>query len=245
MKNSVRGIVLRNPVRHTDRADILTVYSPEKGRLSVVVPAGGGRTVRHRKAAFMPLSIIEFQMRESSGAERLARASSVSLLITYRTLYFEPVKSAVTMMLSEFLNRLLRDTVPDPLMYRYITESMILLDDISDARRIANFHLSFLSGLTVFAGISPDVSSYSPVSFFDMEAGRYVTLPPAHRNFLIGEEAKMPLLLSRMNYKNFHRFRFTREQRRRVLEGILKYFGLHFPGLDHLNSTEVVFGLFG
>lgn len=244
MKTKVTGLVLRPPVKHNDRSDILNVLSPQHGRLGVVVPAGGGRTARIRKAALMPLSIIEFQLPASVSSIQLSRASSITSVYTYKTLYFDPVKRSIVMLLSEFLNRFLRDATPDELMYRYISDSVILLDDLTDERRLANFPIAFLSGLATFAGVTPDVSAYSAVSVFDMSAGRYTTMLPPHRNILRGEEARLPLLLVRMNYANQHRFRFTRTERRRILDGILQYFGLHFPGVDNINSPDVLFGLF-
>lgn len=244
MKQKVQGIVLRPPVRHSDRADILTVYSSEYGRLSVVVPAGGGRTVRQRKAAFMPLSLIEFNLPASNPTEgTLKRASDFSLLVAYRTLYFDPVKSSLAMFLSEFLNRLLRDSSPDPLMYRYLRDSIQLLDEMSE-RRLANYHIAFLTGISTFAGIAPDVSDYTSASLFDMISGRYTTMPPAHRHTLTGVQARIPLMLARMNYANQHLFRFTRQQRKEILEGILRYFGLHFPGTDSNNSLDILTSLF-
>lgn len=243
MKKRVQGIVLRNPVRHSDRADILTVYSPEHGRLSVVVPAGGGATVRHRKAAFMPLSVIEFMMPENI-IGRLPHASSFTLVFSYKSLYFNPLKSAIGMMLAEFLNRLLRDSSPDSLMYSYIVNSMRLLDDIKDEKWLANFHIAFLTGIASFAGITPDVSDYSEGALFDLVAGRYSKILPPHNHILMGDDAKIPHLLSRMNFANQRLFKFTRQQRRDLIEGILRYFGLHFPGTDNLNSLEILYTLF-
>lgn len=243
MKTRIEGIVLRTPVRHSDRADILTVYTPDRGRMSVVIAAGAGRTARQRRASTMPLSVIEFQtVLNPSGA--LSRASSIAIIHTYHSLYFHPVKSAIAMLLAEFLNRLLRDTAPDALMYRYVTESVMLLDDIADDSRLANFHIAFLAGIATFAGIAPDITNYTTASLFDMEAGRYTTLPPAHRNTLSGVQARLPVLLSRMNFANQHLFHFTRLQRREILGGILRYFGLHFPGTDALRSPDILATVF-
>lgn len=243
MKTQVEGIVLRSPIRHSDRADILTVYTPDRGRMSVVVAAGGGRSVRHRNSLTMPLSHIEFQT-SSNASGKLSRATDLAPKNTYRSLYFNPVKSAIAMLMAEFLNRLLRDTAPDVLMFRYITDSVMLLDEIVDEHRLANFHLAFLSGIAAFAGIAPDISEFRPGAVFDMISGKYTSQPPLHRNTVAGVQAKLPMLLSRMNFVNQHLFRFSRSQRREILDGILHYFGLHFPGVDNLNSPHILATLF-
>ena len=239
MKATVMGIVLRSPVRHKDRTDILTVYTPGRGRLSVAIAAGGGKGGRQRRAATMPLSLVEFQVADNS-SERLQRASSLTALSAWRTIYFDPVKSAIAMFMAEFLNRLLRDTSPDPKMYRYICESVALLDALEGNDMLSNFHIAFLAGLTTFSGIAPDTSGYRPDNIFDMLSGRYTTLPPGHSATLTGVAARIPLILNRMTFANQHRYRFTRLERREVLDGLLRYFGLHFPGTDNLRSPEIL-----
>lgn len=239
MKVTVTGMVLRSPVRHNDRTDILTVYTPTHGRLSVAIGAGGGKSGRQRRAATMPLSLVEFQVTDRS-TERLQRASSLAALSAYRTIYFDPVKSMLAMFMAEFLNKLLRDASPDPTMYRYIADSAALLDAVDDRRMLPNFHIAFLAGLTAFAGISPDTSGYHKDALFDMVSGRYATLPPPHRAVLSGDRVRIPLILKRMTFANQHLFRFTRLQRREVLDGLLRYFGLHFPGTDNLSSPQIL-----
>lgn len=244
MKRTVRGIVLRTPVRHNDRTDILTVYTRDGGRMSVAITAGGGKSGRQRRAATMPLSVVEFQI-DDKASVNMPRASSLAALSAYKSVYFDPIKSAIAMFMSEFLNRLLRDTAPDSRMYRYIGESVALLDALTDSADLSNFHIAFLSGLTTFTGIAPDTSDYREGALFDMVSGRYTTLLPTHSAVLIGENAHIPLILNRMTFVNQRYYRFTRKQRREVLDGLLRYYGLHFPGTDNLRSPEILSEILG
>lgn len=240
MTEKLQAIVL-GCVRHSDRAQIANVYTRTRGRISLLVPAGASRAVRRQAAMLMPLSLIEFECRGSAASE-LWRPSGMTFLYTYRDIYFNPQKNAIGIFLSEFLGRLLRVGPPDAILFRFIADSLITLDSLQSD--FGNFHITFLSGLTAFMGISPDLESYAPGLMFDMRAGGYTPLHPGHNDILIGDNARMPLILNRLNYSNMHLLRLRRYEREKILEGLLHYWGIHFPGTSTLRSMEVLSELF-
>ncbi|MDE6511973.1 MAG: DNA repair protein RecO, partial [Muribaculaceae bacterium] len=50
--------------------------------------------------------------------------------------------------------------------------------------------------------------------------------------------------LVRINYANSHRFRFSGKERSEILNDLLRYYGCHFPGCDHLKSLEILKEIF-
>lgn len=241
MKEKLHGIVL-SLVRHNDRTSILNLYTLERGYASAAIPASGGKSSRLRSAAVMPLSQIELSVAGRAGTGVVPRGSGISLTCPYRTLYFHPVKNALAMFLAEFLGRFLRESDSDEALFRYISQSLQLLDVMED--NLGNFHLTFLSGLAAFAGIMPDVQDYSRHAVFDLRAGRYTLSLPPHNDILRGREASLPLLLSRLTFANQSRVRLSRSQRAAILNGILSYYSLHFPGMKSLRSPEILASLF-
>lgn len=233
--------IVLSTVRHSDRTSIVSVYTRDRGRMALAVSVGSGKTARRQAALYMPLSQIEFTCRSRTASD-MYRPSSVSSLYTYHTLYFSPVKNSIGIFLAEFLTKLLRDAAPDPLAYRYISESLIALDSIEGS--VANFHITFLAGLTTFFGIAPDLSTYRPGVMFDMRAGGYTGLHPGHPDILVGGAARLPLLLDRLNYANMHLFALSRANRSLLLKGMLDYWSIHFPGTGMLRSLEVLTTLF-
>lgn len=242
MIEKLQGIVL-GTVRHSDTAQIVSVYTPQRGRVPLLMTAGRSKGSNMRRAMTMPLSQVEFSCRYN-GARELQRPSSLTLLHPYRTLYFSPVKNAVGIFLTEFLGRLLRDNPGDALTFQYITSSLTVLDDLETSA--ANFHLVFLSELTTFMGIQPDLSGYNAAEnmIFDMRAGRYSALLPGHPDILVGIEADIPRLLSRLTYANMHRLPLSRDQRAGLLSGLLRYWSVHFPTIAALRSPEILCTLF-
>lgn len=240
MTEKLQAIVL-SLVRHNDRSVILNVYTPDRGRVPLLMTMGSGRAARMKAAQTMPLAQIEFSC-NFQAARELQRPSGIAPLYTYRDLYFHPVKNAVGIFLAEFLNHLLRDSVPDPAVFGFIAESLRLYDVLDT--HVADFHIVLLAQLATFMGIAPDTGTYAPGSVFDMRSGRYSGMLPGHPDILTGIEARLPLLLSRLNFANMSALRLSRHDRAALLAGLLRYWGLHYPGLNNLKSPGVLAQLF-
>lgn len=241
MIETLKGIVL-GVVRHNDTGSVVTLYTPSRGRVSLLSTAGQGRAGKMRRAALMPLSVVETQVRFNDTRE-LQRMGRVATLETFPSIYADPLKSCVAMFVAEFLSKLLRDTVPDPNQWEYIRRSVGVLD-ASGPMGVANFHIAFLAGLTTFAGIRPDVSGASRGVVFDMRAGEFTSTMPLHTDILTADEAQFVALLDRMTFVNMHRFRFTRTQRREVLSHLLHYYAIHLPGTSALRSVDILRSMF-
>ena len=242
MKEKITGIVL-GTVRHSDRHNVTGLYTRERGRMALLTPAGSSRQSRQTAACFQPLSVVEAHVNITHSRDLLV-PSGVARVEIWRTIYYEPMKMTVSMFISEFLNRLLRDSPPESALWDFILQSIRLLDITDDSTSIANFHITFLIGLMRMAGIYPDMSGYSEGMEFDMKSGRMVlpfSLQGGVRGLRIDAQraAFLPKLL-RISYANSHRFRFSGKDRSEILDGILRYYGCHFPGCDHLKSLDIL-----
>ena len=86
-------------------------------------------------------------------------------------------------------------------------------------------------------------SQRSPLTsqpYFDLLAGSYCDRQPLHAHFLRNEEARVLPTLFRMDYSTMHLFRFSRQQRQRILHVLNEYYRLHVPGFPELKSLEVL-----
>lgn len=238
MTTKQQAIILGS-VRHSDRATVVNVYTRSHGYMSLLV-AVGGNAAKRRAATLMPLAQVEFESR-TSGAE-LVRPTGLTIAHAYRTLYFDPVKTALVYFLTDFLGRLMRQNAPDAAAYDYICRSLHWLDSATGP--VANFHLAFLTGMASLMGIAPDTEGYRPGLLFDLRGGTYSAIHPGHNDILPGESAAIPKLLERLTFANMHRLRLSREERAATLRGILRYWGIHFPGTASLKSLDVLETLF-
>ena len=214
--------------------------------MSFLTPAGASKKSRQTQTRLLPLSIIEAQVNVASTRELYILPAAEPIKI-WRTVYYEPVKSTIVLFLSEFLNRLLRDATSEPNLWNFIVDSIEYFDSTDNTTSVANFHIAFLIGIAHLTGIRPDIEEYRQGMEFDMKAGQMVY--PFSLQSLNGirvdtvRSAFLPKLI-RMNYANSRCFHFTGKERSEVLNEILKYFGCHFPGSDHLKSLDILKEIF-
>lgn len=241
MKEKITGIVLGS-IRHSDRFNVTNIFTLEKGQLTLLTSAGSGKSSRQASSRLQPLSMIEAQVSRIATHE-MGIASGIHFLRVWRSIYYEPEKAGIAYFLSEFLMRLLRDAPPEANVWKYVTESIEYFDSLTDKRATANFHITFLLGMTRLMGIQPDLSGYTEGMEFDMQAG-IMTLPfpgGSHRKDRIDSiRSKLIPKLERMNYSNSRHFKFRGKERSELLDLILKYYGCHFPGCDRLKSLEIL-----
>ena len=241
MKQKMQFIALRT-VRHNDRHSILSAYSAECGRVAFAIPAGAGKEASRRRALLMPMSIVECVADIKPGREvsLMSEPRALAPLMGLRT---NPIKSSIALFLAEVLGVVLRDGPPDSTLYKYICSSIEVLD-LLPSNRSANFHVCFLWGLGRFIGIEPDTEEYRTGMVFDMQDGRFRMSAPLHPNYLDSERSQAVAAVSRMKYATMHLFKMSRAQRNELLDGILRYYSMHYAGLQSLRSLEVLRELF-
>lgn len=240
----ITGIVT-DVVKHTDRHNVATLFTREQGRMSFITHGGGGKRGASRMAMLMPLSVIGADIR-SDATRELQILTNASRLTVWHDIYFNPVKSALAMFLAEFLNAYLRFSDPDPALWDFAADAIYRLDRTK--KGAANIHLGFLAGMLPLAGISPDLSDigFYPERdwWFDMREGCLTSLPPLHGDYVRPEFSRLLPLLARMSPRTAPLFRFNAPQRRDLLDGLLKYYAIHCPGLGQLKSPSVLRNIF-
>lgn len=234
----VTGIVLTT-IKYNDKKNIVILYTRELGRISVMVSSGAGKGARLLRARLMPLAMIKAEVKSLTKGEIHHLGECVPARV-WHSLYFDPSRSAIVMFLAEFLNAMLRESNPDPELWNFLTGWIELLDN--DSRVPANAHIAILTGLLPYMGISPDTDCAGrPDSmWFDMREGRLTPEAPLHHDSLPPAEAKILPLIMRMSSLNFHKYRFTAQQRRRILDALVHYYSVHYPGVSNLKSLQIL-----
>ena len=120
-----------------------------------------------------------------------------------------------------------------------LTESVARLDSTTDAET-ANFPICFLYRLTRFAGIEPDTGSWRPGRIFDMTDATFRDTPPLHSHYLVPQESTVAATIARMTWDNCGRFRFSRADRRLIIDRLTTYYSLHYTSLAGLHSLDIL-----
>ena len=148
MFEPLRCIALRK-VRYNDRHNILTVYTREHGRLSLLVSAGQGRSATRVKALTQPLGIFDC-VADLRPNRDILTIRDVSARLSPSAM--NPLKSTLALFIADTLAALLRESQPDRNLFDFIEQSARTLEGV-DAPSAANFHICFLMRLQHFLSL--------------------------------------------------------------------------------------------
>lgn len=243
MFKELHCVALRT-VKYNDRHSILTAFSSEMGRVSLLVPAGNGKSAKRYRALTMSMSVFECVAVIMPGREIYPFKDLKADDSTINGDFANPVRNMLAYFLSDFFNALLREPIPEPAMYKLLADTALLLWTLPP-KQLANLHiLTLVRGIDI-TGIMPDTTTMPTQGLFNMDDG--VWQPYAHegQNHLLGpKESVLASQLTRMNRHNFHLFRFTRAERNATLDKLLQYYALHGMEKTNFTTLEIVRDLF-
>lgn len=237
MYENLHCIALRT-VKYDDRRSILTAWSLEYGRVSLIVPAGAGREARRRRALMMPLGLFEGEADIRPGRE-LLNIRDVRPMAVNQGILSEPIKGMVAMFVAEVLERVLREAAPDHHLSAFLFDAVDRLDALPMGAATANYPVLFLYKLADNLGIVPDVEQWRPGAWFDMVHGTFHTSMPTGTRVLNPAETAVIRLLSRMTYSTSGRLRLPLAMRRQALSAMLDYYSMHLTSMSGLKTLEV------
>lgn len=239
MLERIEGILMET-VKHNDSYNVVTLYTRRRGRMAFLVPVGKSKAGKMRNAILSPMAVVSADINFRQGKElyTLRQPQPVRL---WHCIYSNPVKGALLYFLSEFCSKLIRQYPADENLWRYIMEALETLETMP-ASQVANFHIAFLVRLLPVVGIEPNIVGYEEGDVFDMISAEMVAKErhsfTRRMALLSDEESRLLPVLMRISYRSMSLYRFTREERRRVLDGILRYYSLHLPiGTDYKTLT--------
>ena len=240
MYENLDCIALRT-VRYSDRHNILTAYSRQRGKVVMTLPAGGGKPAARARALTQPLSVFQCVADVRPGREimqvRDIRHAGISPLEG-------AVRSTLGLFIADMLAALLREPQCDEALFDYVVYMERYISAVSGTA-LANAHICFLLHLQHFMGIEPVWGTYAPGHVFDMSDGIFRMSPPIHGNWLPSGEAAAAWRLRRMNPRTSALFAMSHSERNLILDRLIRYYHIHFPGLSSVSSLEVLRSIFG
>lgn len=229
--------IVLHTIKYGESKIIVDMFTKVLGRLSFMVPLPKTSKARIKKQYFQPMTLLEIEC-EVRQRVQLQRLADARILVPYGSIPFSPEKLAISMFVAEFLYYGLRSEQRNDALFDYITGSIQWLDVAIDG--YANFHLTFLMRLSRFLGFYPNLENYEEQCVFDLRSGCFSTLVPLHRDFLPPQEARLLMLLMRMDFPTMHLFRLSRHDRHRIMDVLLLYYKQHLPDFPELKSLAVL-----
>ena len=237
---TTKGIVLHT-IPYKDTYSIIYMYTESFGRSSYMVPRRTGKKTSVSRSLFMPLSILDLEV-EHLNKRDIHKIKEARLSYPMNSILYDPVKNVLALFIAEVLFRAVKDTQPDERLFRFMSDSILLLDSVE--RGVANFHIVFLIHLLHYLGIYPNTEDSREGTYFDMMNGIFVMQQPSHPYFLSPLETKVMSRLLKITYENMSLYSFSRQDRVQIIQRVLDYYRLHLPDFAEIRSLQVLQALF-
>jgi DNA repair protein RecO (recombination protein O) len=240
MLNKTKGIILHQ-IKYTDSGVIAQVYTREFGRQSLMIKGMRSKKSGRHNVHFQPMFVLDlvFYYRESRVIQML---KEFSVSYSPSDIYADVKKSCMSVFIAEILTTVLKEETPNHELFDYIEDSIIYLDKCEPC--YANFHIAFLIGLSSYLGFEPGKRTDPENLYFDLMNGNFVSLPPLHTAYADPQVSDILAGFFAASFDKMRSIPLTGSLRDEVLETIIKYFGIHLPGLKKINSLDVLKEIF-
>ncbi len=241
MLHKTKGIILHQ-VKYTDSGVIVQFYTRDFGRQAVLIKGMRSRKSGRHNALFQPMFILDLVIyyKESREVQML---KDFCVAHSPAQIYADVRKSCIAMFLSEILTSVLREESPNHELFDYLENSIRYLDECDQG--YSNFHIAFLIGLTGYLGIEPGRRDDPSKKYFDLMNGNFLHHPPTHPEYCEPHISEILASFFSVSFDGMTRIPMTGQLRNEVLETIIKYYGIHLPGLRRVNSIALMREIFG
>jgi DNA repair protein RecO (recombination protein O) len=217
MLHKTTGIVFRF-TKYGETSIIVTIFTELFGLQSYIVNGVRSSARGSKIALFQPLTLLDLVVYHKENVS-VMRIKEVKCLHPYQALTTDVRKSAIGMFLNEILNKSVKEQSHAQELSHFLIHSFQRLDLME--KGYENFHLIFLIKLSQYLGFRP------------YQAHEILGSGILHQQ----EELALRGLLE-MDYDD--PLSITLEQRRNLLDLILRFYASHIDQLGEIRSLQVV-----
>lgn len=241
MLHTTQGIVLRS-VKYGETSLIFDVFTADWGLRTYIVHGVRQEKSRISPILVRPTAIVEMVVyhNEQRGINNIREIRPAYI---YQRLPFSVRHGAVGLLIGELLQKSLREAEADADLYRFITQTLQMLDNQEEVS--SSFYLIFMAQLPFYLGFAPQLEDFDEGRVFDYREGRFVR-PVGSENVLYFDEESSRILvdLCCTPLEEAADLDIAPDDRQRLYRNLLDFYSFHLPSFVELQSYEVLRQLF-
>ena len=231
-----QAIVLQT-IKYGDSSLVVKMLTKEEGIQSFMVKGIFGKKSKMKAALFQNMTLLDVVA--EIGNNSLGFIKEITLSHYYKSNSTDIKKITIILFISELLSKSITESETDTLLFEYIYQSMIRLDEaISD---YVNFPIEFALNLSKYLGFYPNFDTYSEGSCFNLLDGNFKK--SQSDIYQIDQELSKKFYLLGTQ-KNFSEISLNNKERRLLLDAIVTYYKLHTENIREIKSVEVLRTIF-
>lgn len=240
MIRKTRGIVLHT-LRYGDSSLVVHCYTEQSGRQSFMIKGVRKSRKDNRANLFQPLFILDFEVYHKDTRE-IQLVKEVSRAIPLNSIPYDITKSTQVIFMAEVLYRAVKEEESNPMLAHYLFSTIQYLDALVEAS--PDFHIIFLFQLSRYLGFYPQKSAFEDELFFDLASGRFKTTLTQPDVQLDEPASTLWKAYMFSDYQQIKGFQMNSNQRKKILDNLVRYYKLHVDGMGEIKSLEVLHDFF-
>lgn len=193
---------------------------------------------KFKTSMFQPLSQLELQAKHKDKGT-LEYLQDAKILLTYKSLHTNVVKSSMVLFISEVLKNSVQEEEKNEELYEFLEQTLEWLDEND---QISNFHLLFMLKLTRFLGFYPEDSDTEKI-YFNMLDGVFQDIK-TNSYCIEGQNLVILKQLLGLEFETLQNLKLSQVNRNYFLEMMLLYYQLHIETFKKPKSLAVLHEIF-
>ena len=228
---STPGLVLHT-TPYAESSVVAKVFTRQLGVCSYLVKGVRSRAGRMKQNLFTPLCSLDMVVYDSHKGE----LNYIKELAPRHPAYApDPVGNALRFFMTEVLYKALREDEPMPELWDYV--EAVSGEWTGESGQRKDFPIVFLLRVSHFLGIGPLDNYSAREPLFDLQEGRYVSVPT--------ETSLSPLLSSMLHdylsmCQGIDASTYQLSDRRSLIDALIAYYQLHLSGFHRFSSHEIL-----
>ena len=216
MLSKTTGVVFRF-IKYGETSIIVNIFTSQHGLQSYIVNGARSRTGKGKIAIYQPLTLLDLVVYHKETAQ-IMRIKEAKVIYPFQHISTDVRKTTIALFIEELVNKSIKEQDHAAELCDFLIRSLIMLDQ-SD--KPENFHLIFLVLLSRHLGFQPQTPH-------EVLGGRVMDF---------AEEDALKLILTAGYSTDLS---LTNEQRRNVLDALLRFYSMHIENFGVMKSLSVL-----
>ncbi len=240
MLHKLTAIILHTK-KYRESSLLVYAYTNAFGRQTYIVNGVRSEKNKAGMALFQPLTLLDAVASHNPKSD-IQRLGEYRLLTPLQTIPFTVTKNALALFMGETLYRTIREHEPNAALFDFLYDAILALDNMQDG--VANFHLYFLVHLSRYLGYAPGNDYFEETPYFDVPAGEFTPLRPAHDLFFDAQQTQLFATLLAATPDTLPAVALNRATRNKFVDNILRFFNYHFDTPVSIRSAAILQEIF-
>ena len=235
----MQAIVL-NKIKYNDNSFIVNLYSLDYGRLVSIVRFS--TKMNKNQNLFFPLNIIDTEI-DFKNTRNIQTLKNTNRAIVLSQICSNMNKICIAQFIAEVITKTIKEEETNPALYGFIKDTILSLEN-ANGDIINNIHIIFLKEFAKFLGFAITNNFCKETPYFHFREGMFLPVYTTDNESLEVQHSKIISNVINKNYNNLQSYKISYNERKLLLQHLLKYYEFHIVNFSNLNSMKVLTELF-